>query len=243
MTLTKSGVDSRTAAAVSFGLAVAGMGVLVALSLSIVRADVPLLLFTVGSNDEVNRLVTYQVVVLLMTLLMAGGTAKLMPHSFARYFRVGRLAAPAGPVRALGIKRTDTWKRLGITFTGSISVVTAVLVLLPVARGLAVTPFVVGLALLLAASNSFVEEYVSRFQLVAALAGRVAPGRIALTCALLFGIPHYVGTPGGLVGVVVAGFLGWFLAKSVLETRGLGWAWFIHFAQDVIIFIAILGAP
>ena len=35
---------------------------------------------------------------------------------------------------------------------------------------------------------------------------------------------------------------GWFLAKAVLETGGLGWAWFVHFVQDVIILIAILGA-
>jgi hypothetical protein len=45
--------------------------------------------------------------------------------------------------------------------------------------------------------------------------------------ALLFGIPHYVGTPGQLIGVLVASFLGWFLAKSVLETQawaGPGWS-------------------
>jgi hypothetical protein len=34
----------------------------------------------------------------------------------------------------------------------------------------------------------------------------------------------------------MAGFLGWFLGKSMLETRGLFWAWFIHFWQDVLIF-------
>ena len=30
--------------------------------------------------------------------------------------------------------------------------------------------------------------------------------------------------------------LGWLLARSMVETRGLFWAWFIHFCQDVIIF-------
>lgn len=62
-----------------------------------------------------------------------------------------------------------------------------------------------------------------------------------MVSALLFGIPHYLGTPGQLIGVLAAGFLGWFLAKSVLETKGLGWAWFVHFLQDVIIFVAVLG--
>jgi len=38
------------------------------------------------------------------------------------------------------------------------------------------------------------------------------------------------------VGVILAAFLGWILGKSMLETRGLFWAWFIHFLQDVLIF-------
>jgi hypothetical protein len=30
--------------------------------------------------------------------------------------------------------------------------------------------------------------------------------------------------------------MGWLLAKSMQETHGLFWAWFIHFLQDVWIF-------
>ncbi|MFT6005009.1 MAG: hypothetical protein ACI8UQ_002153, partial [Bacteroidia bacterium] len=52
---------------------------------------------------------------------------------------------------------------------------------------------------------------------------------------------HYFGTPGGIIGVIVAGFLGWFLAKSILETKGFFWAWFIHFLQDVVIITAMLA--
>jgi len=36
--------------------------------------------------------------------------------------------------------------------------------------------------------------------------------------------------------VALAWFLGWILAKSMLETRGLAWACFTHFMQDVAIF-------
>lgn len=32
------------------------------------------------------------------------------------------------------------------------------------------------------------------------------------------------------------GTLGWFLAKSMVDTKGMGWAWFIHFLLDVVIF-------
>lgn len=244
MTIVNTPTRVDTRATVSLGLAVIGMGVLVGLTLLIVRADVPFMLLRVSANDQINRLVTYQGATLTFTILVVALTARLIPENFGRYLRVGRLAAPASPVRALGISGTETWKTLGLTFSVIISLVTAAIVLLPAAAGAGLTlpPYLVGLAVLLAASNAFVEEYLTRFQVVASLAGRVAPGRIAIISALLFGIPHYLGTPGQLMGVLAASFLGWFLAKSVMETKGMGWAWFVHFLQDVIIFVAILGA-
>jgi membrane protease YdiL (CAAX protease family) len=63
------------------------------------------------------------------------------------------------------------------------------------------------------------------------------PGTIYVISGLLFGLPHFFfGTPSGLFGVFMSGILGGLLAKSVLETRGLGWAIFIHFLQDIVIF-------
>jgi len=43
------------------------------------------------------------------------------------------------------------------------------------------------------------------------------------------------------VGIQVAGIVGWFLAKLMLETRGFFWAWAIHFVQDLIIFTGIFA--
>lgn len=51
-----------------------------------------------------------------------------------------------------------------------------------------------------------------------------------------FGIGHYYGVAYGLIGVLLAGFLGWILARSMQQTRGMFWAWFVHFWQDVLIF-------
>lgn len=45
--------------------------------------------------------------------------------------------------------------------------------------------------------------------------------------------------PYGVVGVVMAGFLGWMLCKAMLETKGFFWSWFIHFWQDAAIFAFI----
>jgi hypothetical protein len=87
-------------------------------------------------------------------------------------------------------------------------------------------------------SNSFVEESITRLGVVVVLKGKLKERTIPLISALIFGIVHYWGNPGGIAGVIVAGFLGWFLAKSILETKGIFWAWLIHFVQDVIIFSA-----
>jgi hypothetical protein len=48
--------------------------------------------------------------------------------------------------------------------------------------------------------------------------------------------------PYGFIGVALAWFLGWILARSMLETRGIAWAWFIHALQDVLIVGFIAGA-
>jgi hypothetical protein len=57
-----------------------------------------------------------------------------------------------------------------------------------------------------------------------------------LLVAAYFGLAHFYGVPYGIVGVMMAGFLGWFLTKAMLETRGFFWPWLIHFCQDVAIF-------
>jgi hypothetical protein len=226
----------------AFGLAIFGMAALT--TLTAFPAIVGFMPFWLTGNGEIGRLITYQVLTLVMTVVIAIITARLIPDAFGRYFRVGDLAAPAGPVRVLGIRAGDTWRQIGARFMVIIASVTAAVVLLPAVAGDGFSlglPYV-ALALCLAASNAFVEEYLTRFQIVASLRGTMSPGRIAIVSGALFGSAHYLGTPGGPVGVVLAGFLGWLLAKSVLETRGIGWAWFIHFVLDVIIFVAILGS-
>ena len=89
-------------------------------------------------------------------------------------------------------------------------------------------------------SNAFVEEIMYRFGVVVALKQIISYKNIALASGLIFGSIHYFGTPGGITGIIIASFLGWFLAKSVIETKGLFWAYLIHFLQDFVIFSALL---
>jgi len=54
--------------------------------------------------------------------------------------------------------------------------------------------------------------------------------------AYFFGIAHYFGTPGGVLGGLLSIFMGWILGKGMVETRGLFWTWWIHFLSDIAIF-------
>jgi hypothetical protein len=97
-------------------------------------------------------------------------------------------------------------------------------------------------AVVFAATNSIVEEGIYRFSVTSIfLENGLSARSAAISSGLLFGGVHYSGMPGGIPGVFLAGFLGWLLSKSIAETKSIGWAWLIHFVQDVVIFVAIFG--
>jgi len=90
-----------------------------------------------------------------------------------------------------------------------------------------------------AALNSFSEEMTYRAPMLATLEPAVGSRTALWQAAVSFGVAHYFGIPGGLIGALLAIFMGWMLSKAMLETRGLFWPWFIHFLSDVAIFSAI----
>lgn len=92
------------------------------------------------------------------------------------------------------------------------------------------------LVLVFAATNAWTEEILSRCVIVAGLSGKLPPSAICWISGVLFGVAHVRGTPSGVFGVITTGILGGLLAKSVVDTRSLGWALLIHFFLDVIIF-------
>jgi len=210
------------------------------------RLLVPLAPVLVDGAPELDARLRHQLMTLPLALLVVLAVRALVP-SGARFLRIGRLDAPVVPVRAVGLIPAphETWRHVGRNFAVVLTAVTAVVVGLQVVRGaefdalraLRMAPWIA----LLAASNAFVEEAITRFGVVAALIDRVGPNASYLVSGVLFGVAHYAGVPGGLPGVLVAGFLGWLLAKSVGETGGLGWAWFLHLLQDVVIFTALFA--
>jgi len=90
--------------------------------------------------------------------------------------------------------------------------------------------------LVVAVLNAANEEFQFRSVLLAHLRNVVRPGEAALLTAVLFGLGHYYGQPSGPIGVLMAGFAGWIWARSMIETRGFTWAFFIHMVQDIVIF-------
>jgi membrane protease YdiL (CAAX protease family) len=95
-------------------------------------------------------------------------------------------------------------------------------------------------AILFSIANAFSEEAIFRIGIVSPLYGIFSISVIILISGIAFGLPHYFGQPSGLVGVLMAGFLGWLLAMSLIETQGLFIAWAIHFAQDVVIITSMI---
>ena len=87
-----------------------------------------------------------------------------------------------------------------------------------------------------AAVNAFAEEMTYRAPMLATLEPALGSTTALWQAALLFGVAHYWGTPGGPAGASLAVLMGWLLGKAMVETRGLLWAWGIHALSDVVIF-------
>lgn len=92
------------------------------------------------------------------------------------------------------------------------------------------------LIVLLAIVNSFAEGIVYRNMVLASLRDVLPRKHIILLAALYFGIAHFYGAPGGPIGIVMAGALGWFMCRSMVETGGFLSSWIIHAMQDMVIF-------
>ena len=200
-----------------------------------------------GLSTKINKQILYQSMTLLGTMVFLFALWLTKKNTFKAYFRKGNLSADILPEPFMGIqpKESENWIHLGRNFSIIISVVTAIVIYFQLIGGNGISIGTMGsilpFSIVFALSNSFVEESITRLGVVVVLEDVVKDRTIPFVSALLFGSVHYWGNPGGILGVLVAGFLGWFLTKSILETKGFFWAWWIHFLQDVIIITAILS--
>lgn len=157
----------------------------------------------------------------------------------------GNLRAPIKPVPLMGFPKADPWPSFGLQWGFYIAAALAViqyLTLRPdgelVLKLLPILPSI----LFYAALNAFNEEVSYRAPMLATLEPVTGSSRALWLSAYFFGIAHYFGTPGGILGGVLSIFMGWILGKGMVETRGLFWTWWIHFLSDIAIFTFLTAA-
>lgn len=156
------------------------------------------------------------------------------------FFARGDLGAPLAPIRWLGIRAGSRWRPFVWIFGGAAALAVAGVVLASIrlepgdgAKLLRHLPAV----LLLAAVNAFAEEVYFRLSLFGTLLDLVGKGQAMAMNVVLFGLAHWLtGSPPGLPGALMTGFLAYLMGRAILETRGLLGAWIIHILPDIVIF-------
>lgn len=178
-------------------------------------------------------------VVALLAVLVASGT------SHERLFlQTGRPAATTKREWLPGFRRERPWWKVALLWGGvpgaTLIAVNASAGYYPVDRNAETLAVAVPMIVVAAALNAFAEEFVYRAAPLASLVETFGERHALVLLGGFFGLSHYYGSPGGLTGVAMTAFFGWLLAKSILETRGLGVAFAIHVAADIIIFATFI---
>jgi len=198
--------------------------------------------FAQSSRSYLASQVVYQPLALALALAAVLLCRAAVPDH-ADYLHVGDMSAPASDLAWLGVSQGDSWATVGITFAVVMTVVTAVVVWFQAGRGVAATAMLKALpvAVLLAAVNALSEELLFRVTVTESLGPMLPAVTVALIAAAVFGVPHWFGIPAKVPGVILAGFMGYLLSLSILQTAGIGWAWGIHALQDIVIMVMLLG--
>jgi membrane protease YdiL (CAAX protease family) len=154
----------------------------------------------------------------------------------------GELDAPIEPVIWMGIKKPEPWRKFawifGIIAALAVAVPT-ILALKPSAEVLKKCIPLIPAAILFAGINAFNEELYFRASILTTLTKVIGKTNAIAINVVFFGLAHYLyGSPPGVTGFLMTGFLAFLLGKSMLETKGLLWPWLIHFLPDVVIFLS-----
>lgn len=200
----------------------------------------PLFNIQVFDKEILNFYANYEFSTLIVSSTLLLALYLLADKLRLGYFNLRKVDGAVNPVPLLGIKPGERRKTIGVSIGLIITIVTGIVVYFQVVpqNGLTFRFFPeVPLILLFALMNSFTEEVIFRLSYTTIVANENGNPRISeFLSAAVFGGVHYFGiAPSGIAGALMAAFFGWFLAKSINETKGFFWAWVIHFAQDVVI--------
>ncbi len=198
----------------------------------------PTLQNLLGGNAFDARMQAEQTAKLLVAAAMVGVLRLLGLRRRDFFLAVGDVRAPIRPVRLLGFPRPDPWWKFGLIWSIGIAAGLALALYLadPPSAGIGTVAGMLPSIGFYAAINALTEEMTYRAPMLATLEPAVGGTHALWLSAVFFGIAHYFGTPGGMVGAALSIFMGWILGKAMIETRGLFWAWWIHFLSDAVIF-------
>ncbi len=177
------------------------------------------------------------VLVMLLVLLMMG----FKRRDF--YLAIGDLNAAAEPSPRGIPRKPESWRKFGRNY----ALISVGLLLLFMIPSFQPSPSKLSISLVLftvlcAAMNAFAEEFLYRSALLPQVLPLLGKNASLLLVPLWFGLAHYFGVPNGITGVIITAIGGWFFAKSMIETRGMGWAWFLHFLADFTVYLVLFLA-
>ena len=196
------------------------------------------------SNPVVDTQIKFQSLQLILASIVLLLTYFLNPDNFTHFFRMGDVNAHISKIDWLGVTGNETWLEIALTLGLFITLGTGIFMFFQLKKaGVDYRYFLFSLlwSIPFSIANAFSEEAIFRIGIVSPLYGILSVSVIILISGVVFGAPHYFGMPSGVVGAVMAGFLGWLLALSLIETQGLFLAWAIHFVQDVVIFVSMFA--
>lgn len=156
----------------------------------------------------------------------------------------GDFSTGAEGFKMFGIKDGESWRKIGLTIGAwvvGITLVFSFVSLRPsitnIGEALRHTPFIV----LNASMNAFYEEFIFRAALIPPLLAIAGKTKTIWLTSILFGAGHLVGSNlSGTVFAIMAFYLGLLLAKSMIETKGILFAFGLHCVLDIVIFFTMV---
>lgn len=213
----------------------------------VTSAGLHVVLDVTGLTEWTDTTPKYRWVTVVSSLILIP-TLAMLATARALSFDRADLQLRRGDMRAPGLipgtRQVASWQWLGLVVAALFLAGGAVWIAIAArtsstALGLVMTWLPVGL--LFAAVNSAQEELRFRVVPLATLVPVVGDEAAIWMTSAIFGLAHWSGaTPAGPIGFVVHGLVGALLAKSILETRGVAWAWIIHGAGNFVLFIFLM---
>lgn len=172
------------------------------------------------------------------------GALSIFGYRYRDFFLTrGNLFSGAEKFAPFGIKGGESWWKIGRNVGSVVVGVTLVFCFLTlkttsIAHGETLQRM--PLILLNAALNAFYEEFVFRAALIPPLLIIAGKSKTIWITAILFGISHLHGNEiSGVIFALMATYLGLLLAKSMIETKGILFAWGLHFILDIVVFASM----